>query len=551
MVDESGNTAKTTSAGYRTCLLMALIIFAVALAVRLIYIYDSSDSPCFYAPVVDAASYNKLARNLAESAALDTEFFWHPFFYTLYLTVVYTFTGPSILLAKVSQAILGAISCTLTYLLGRRIFGQRTGILAGLIIAFYGPVVFFKAELLSAGWVIFWSAALPSLLIWASQKKTMLPALLFGLCGAMAIMTHPTFLLFFTVSALWLSVHSFRSGPGWGKLIRTFFGVLAGFLLVSWPVATIVQSVTGSYSIFPNSGGINLYIGNNPNYTETITARPGLAWEKLIQKPYEEGAKTRRDAERFFYRRTLNYIKAQPASFLKGLVHKAGEFISSREIPRNMDIYVLRKFSRLLSLMVWKIDGFGFPLGVILPLAVLGLISSRRQIPVPIFLFLILYPLSIILVFVSARYRVAIIPILSILSAAGIFGLIEIVKVKNPRKLAALFVFGLAIILLASVPGPFVEENINYEAELYYFVGGYWDNQSQFDKAIENYTKAIELKNDYAEAHDNLGLILLNRGQIEQAIDHFNESIYYEPENPRAEDHLQKAVHELNKKRLQ
>lgn len=65
---------------------------------------------------------------------------------------MYTFTGPSVLVIKALQALLGSITCVLTAGLGRRVVGPRAGLWAGLMAALYGPLIFYEAaELLAAG----------------------------------------------------------------------------------------------------------------------------------------------------------------------------------------------------------------------------------------------------------------------------------------------------------------------------------------------------------------------------------------------------------------
>ena len=141
---------------------VALLIFLVALAVRLGFLYDLSDSPSFFHPLVDAKTHNNLARTLLESQETPSALFWRAVFYPLYLTATYFLSGSSILAAKIFQALLGAVTCLLTYRLGRRCFGEPTGVLAAAITAFYGPLLFWESELVAAGWAAFWTVALRS-----------------------------------------------------------------------------------------------------------------------------------------------------------------------------------------------------------------------------------------------------------------------------------------------------------------------------------------------------------------------------------------------------
>jgi tetratricopeptide (TPR) repeat protein len=47
----------------------------------------------------------------------------------------------------------------------------------------------------------------------------------------------------------------------------------------------------------------------------------------------------------------------------------------------------------------------------------------------------------------------------------------------------------------------------------YYFLGYLYDFQEDYDKAAENYEKAIELKPDYYDANYNLGVIHYNKAR--------------------------------------
>ncbi|MHC4335115.1 MAG: glycosyltransferase family 39 protein [Planctomycetota bacterium] len=116
-------------------------IFALAVLVRGVYLYESSDNPTFRAPVVDSLTYDQMARRLLAGEGLTSDFFWQPLFYPLFLAGVYRVSDFSILAVKVIQMILGAVTCLLVLRLGQRLFDRQTGILAGLIAVFYMPMV--------------------------------------------------------------------------------------------------------------------------------------------------------------------------------------------------------------------------------------------------------------------------------------------------------------------------------------------------------------------------------------------------------------------------
>jgi len=518
-------------AGLRSGSRLALGVFLLALLVRGIYLADSRDNPTFQTPVVDSQTYDGLARRLAAGQPMTSEFFWQPVFYPLFLSVVYWLSHSSILWAKIIQAILGALTALLTYRLGQRVFGKAEALVAGLLVAVYMPLVFYEAELLASGWATLWMAALALLLYKTREKPGPYSCLVLGLAGALSILTRPEFLPLFGASCLWLLVAWAREHHGLAKLISRFVFVALGFSLIAGPLGIWSHRVLGRATILPSSGGINLYIGNNPDYEKTITVRPGLGWRELTAAPARQGIVDDLGMQRFFLNKTREYIIGQPLSFLRGLVHKTAQFFSSREIPRNTDIYLFGKWSRGLRWLVWKVGQFGFPFGLLLPAAILGLVSCWRALPGPILLALVLYPASMILVFVTSRYRVPLVPLLSILAAGGVGAVWKMTQKRQWKNLAVAGAIALAVGVASSSTGPFPEERLDYEAELYYGLGSTFDAWGKIEEAETAYGRALDLRADYPEAHYNLANLLKARGRLEEAIGHYGQALQTKPDS--------------------
>lgn len=55
---------------------------------------------------------------------------WYPPGYPLFLAVIYTLFGPKVIILRIIQAVVGALTCVVTYLLARRLFNEREGVLA-------------------------------------------------------------------------------------------------------------------------------------------------------------------------------------------------------------------------------------------------------------------------------------------------------------------------------------------------------------------------------------------------------------------------------------
>jgi len=498
-------------------LLYGALVFVLALSVRGIYVYDSSDNPTFEAPVIDSLTYDQMARRAAETKTLDREFFWQQFFYPFYLTIVYILSNGSIVAAKVFQIILGSVTCVLTYRLGEKLFGRVAGFLAGCILAVYGPLIFFEGELLAAGWATFWAAVLLTVLLTAADTKSAGSCVVFGVCAGLAVLTRPNFIPFLLAACVWLGVLLFRAGGK--KLARGFAGIVVGFCAVTMPVAAENHKVTGRFSFVPGTGGLNLYLGNNPDF-EATSIRPGSAWKELVTMPQREGI-GRQEQGRFFVGKTLEYVGGHPAEFLRGIARKGVEFFSSREMPGNIDIYLFRRWSPVQKVLTWKVRGFGFPFGAAAGAALVGLLLCRRKVHTALLLFAIFYPASVIVTHVEARYRMPFVVPAAVLAGAGLCEIGRMIRSKRWRAAGGTAAFCAAVGFCLSIAGPFYSErHVNYEAELYYGLGDSLDKHGQMEKAIEAYRKAVTLRPDYLEAHHNLALLLIKANRPGEALAH-------------------------------
>ena len=62
--------------------------------------------------------------------------------------------------------------------------------------------------------------------------------------------------------------------------------------------------------------------------------------------------------------------------------------------------------------------------------------------------------------------------------------------------------------------------------------------RGQSIEAIAHYQKALEIKPDYAEAHNNLGIALAGRGQVDEAIAHYQKALEIKPDYAYAHNNL-------------
>jgi tetratricopeptide (TPR) repeat protein len=66
--------------------------------------------------------------------------------------------------------------------------------------------------------------------------------------------------------------------------------------------------------------------------------------------------------------------------------------------------------------------------------------------------------------------------------------------------------------------------------------------KGKVDEAIAHYQKALQIKPDYAEAHYNLGLALFQKGSVDEAIFHYHKALQITPDFAEAHNNLGNAL---------
>ena len=131
--------------------LVVIGLVALGLLVRLAHFFQiEANDPYFYFPSVDPGVYHEWATRIASGEWLGDDVFFLAPLYPYALGVLYKITGASLYAARLFQLVIGAGSCALIYLLGKRTLGAATGALAALTWSIYSMSVFYDGVLLVA-----------------------------------------------------------------------------------------------------------------------------------------------------------------------------------------------------------------------------------------------------------------------------------------------------------------------------------------------------------------------------------------------------------------
>ena len=532
-------------------------VFALALAVRLYYLHEIRASPLFTAPVVDARTYTEDARYFSDvSFAGRPAPFWQPPLYPVLLGVLFALAGDDLYLPRLIQAVLGALVCVLICLVGYRVFGAGIGLGAGIAAALYGPLIYFGGELLPT----LLACCLNLLVLWVLMAgRYLLAGVLLGL-SALAV---ANILLFVPVLLGWIF-----AGLRPTRRLTAAALLLLGCALVIAPVAYRNWAVGGDLVLISHNAGINFYIGNNADYEQTTRIRPGRDWAELVEMPERRAGIEQPSAKsRYFFFQSWQYITDEPLDFLGLLAYKGYLFLRGDEIPRNRDLYFARNDSALLSVLLWK-KGLAFPFGLIAPLALLGLFAVLRPGPVEghssekssknppwvalsrilsfprkressggrdgpqhfqtasepvegrlLALFVACYALSVVLFFVTGRYRLPAVPVLLLFAACG-------VRVLWQRPWPALAaVAGLLVFCNVATGAMDLEGN----AHEHYYLGYAYEERDMPAHAARHYRRAIARDSTFAEPLLALAALHGEAERYGKAIDLYRHYLRMQP----------------------
>ena len=504
------------------------LVWGAAFALRLLYIFQSQRSPFYDFPLVDAKTYTQAAAAMAIGHFGDQPF-WQPPLYPHFLGALYALFEPSFTLPRLVQAALGATLCLLIFRLGR-VFSPAVGYWAAGLAACYGPFIFFEGELLPPALALPLNLLALWALLWAvegRQRRLLLPGFLFGL-SALCV---ANVLAFVPVAALWLVW--VRRGQFAGAAV-----LLLGTALAIAPVTWRNYYMGGDWVLISSNAGLNFYIGNNAQYDETVAIQPGPAWGELTARPRVEAGATQPSAQsRFFFAEAWDFMREQPVAYLKLLLYKLYLFWHGDEIGRNQDLYFARQYAPLLQVLLWKY-GVAFPFGLLVPLALVGLGLSyrngllRRPEPLLLALFAGAYMLTVVAFFVSARYRLPVVPILLIFAAYGGRELYLLYRRGAYRDL--IVGCGAAFLLAVACNFRVGAMNVEGDAHTHYRLGYVHEKKGLPINATAAYERALTLDPGLKWARFNLASLYARSGEYNRAIAAYSEFIGRFPEVARA-----------------
>jgi tetratricopeptide (TPR) repeat protein len=581
---------------------MALVIFAVAFAVRLVHVLQMRSAPFFSVLMGDSHGYDVWAQQIARGDWLGREVFYQAPLYPYLLGSIYALAGRHLLVVRIVQIAIGSASCALLGLAVARLFSRPlAGIIAGLMLALYAPAIFFDGLLQKSVLDVFFVCLAVWLITKAltaehaenawfdkltmsgeSKRRAALarparPAPVegraprlnvwfwLGLAMGGLALTRENALVFILVILVWAAFapssqrrfgaqgprafsNQWRFGAQGPRAAASF---LLGVAIVVLPVAARNAYVGGGFYVTTSQFGPNFYIGNNPASDGTYQAlrfgRGAPEYERQDATELAERALGRKlspaEVSSFWTDKALDFMTGRPGEWLTLMARKIALLWNATEMLDTESQEAHAEWSWPL-----RIGGLFGHFGILVPLALLGVVATwpmRSRLWI-LYAMTLAYAASVVMFYVFARYRYPLVPLLMIFAAAGLVAIPALVRSRSVPggawTLAAIVLVAIFTnwpILSTTLMRAITETNLAVALQA----------EGRLDEAIGHYQRAIALQPEYAPAYNNLATALHAKGRHDEAIATYQRALGLRPEYPQAHYNLANALNDAGRPR--
>lgn len=421
------------------------LVFALALGLRTIALVQYQRAhPQAEHLSIDEESYDSWARELAAGDWVGREVFFQEPLYPYVLGAFYRWVSPERLHARLAQALLGALACGLTVLVGRRAFGATAGWIGGLALALHAPAILMPSLLLKPNLVL--PVLLGLVLALPPGEGRARRWFAVGVLAGLGALLRGNVLVLLPILVAWPLARAVLARAALRPALPRSAAVLAGVALVLAPVALRNWAVGGAVALTTSGAGTNLYGGNNELNPHGVATE--FPWVRGI--PRHEAQDWRAEAERrtgraldaagtsaFWAGEVLRSVRERPALHAHILWNKLRATLGAYEVPDNHLFEWDRRYVPLLR-PAWP----GFGVWGMLGLA--GLLSwlprwRRRGTAEPraaleLAALFALYLATIVLTVTSDRVRLVLVPLLVPFAGFLVASALDRIRVRAPLR---------------------------------------------------------------------------------------------------------------------
>ena len=518
-------------------MLTLLAITIAGLVLRLIFLVAMKHGwPGWDSPTIDALYHHLWAKQIAAGHVLSGGPYFRAPLYPLLLGLIYAIFGVNFTIVGLMQHLAGASAIPLTYLLARRFFPEPIALAASFLVAINGVLIYFESQILLDFLTVILMMGLIYLLIIARDGQEALPYLAAGLLTGLFAITRPNILAVVPLICVWIFINH-RPIKAGGKYV---FYLVIGTALVVAPITLRNIIVGGDFVLVASQGGINFYIGNNERADGYTALLPGFGhnwqysdaeFEAATAAGVKPGTLRPSEVSAYYYDKARNFIVSAPGACLALLIKKLYMFWNGFEISNNNNLYFLTDY---IGLSIFPL----FLFSLISPLGLVGaVLCFRRDGRYWIFPFMIFgYMATVLAFFVTARFRLPLVPLLSIMAAFAVYEIFTALIEKRFR-------YGFALLTSALALGLFVWTDFYHHhdrsmASAHYSLGNMLLKKGQTKEARQQFEIALSEASCVRNAHLNLGVIAFYDNDTATARSEFIDELITCGSSPRAYNNL-------------
>ncbi|MBU3729796.1 MAG: hypothetical protein FGM37_11215, partial [Phycisphaerales bacterium] len=427
--------------------------------------------------------------------------------------------------SHIANAVLGSLTVLFIWLLGRIVFGWREALVAAAFAALYPMFIYTGGDLLSENLQVLLNAVMLACLCAGIRRPRWWLFLIAGAMLGLSALCRPNVLLFAPVAVLCIAATRLDGVP-WSRIAMRASTLAIGTMLMVAPATIRNWSVAGDPVLITAHGGMNFYIGNNP---EAIGRFKIPTWipDTRFDNPRRQSDFAKEHAESKLGRElkpsevssywsgmAWDWIRQNPGKAISLASRKFYLMLSSNEVGDQRQMHLDAAYSWVL-----RIPAPTFI--VVVPLGILGLALTlprwRRFLTVDAFL--ISQAAALVIIYTSARYRLPMMPAVMALAGFAAIWLVDTARARRWVPMGAA-VWALALVVFFTVrPSEATVFSSNY-----FNLANKFRDMGKDEQAIELYRKAISMNRRHLASHNNLALLLAKRREtMEEAIAAWDE----------------------------
>lgn len=472
---------------------LAALVFAAAMAARLGYLAQIGASPFYDITILkggDSFRFMVWALDIVENGWIGEGVFNQSPLYPYFMALIYKLGGMDLITPRLAQMFMGSLGAAMAFAAARRLAGNLAGMVGGLCLALDGAMIFYDGAMIRAGMLAFLNIALVLAMIEGRRKPGVAYGFAAGALFALGLLAKPNIAVMAPALAAWvadiflmerragktgdledkeglgdsdferedsvldgpgedagkddqnkLAAHGHEEGTALAGLrrrdwLRTALGLAAGALLVMSFLFTRNILAGLPPTALTQRGAIEFITGNHPR-APLVGWQPSPEIERLTE---ESGNSLPRSVFVVF-----RLYKDRPFGLVERQLRKTWAFVYGYEAPSNYNYEVERRYVPWL-----RLPWLNWP--IIFGLAAAGFFTIRRnwREGMALHAMFVLYTAGSIAFYMTARFRVPIVPLACVYAGLGAGLIVEKIREGDRLRAAGLVVLAVALIGISS-----------------------------------------------------------------------------------------------------